>query len=341
MPPARKETGNPGRLDRLQISPFFHTFFPVRTALGLRKGSRSVLVPTHLECLVISFPISLEGWTGINPPTRNALTFGDFAPEACPFCLSARTKAALELARERSALANYRDVLLRLVPFGGTNKMMVMATCGVNQDQDLDWYLDAPKDHVLLDIRPFNWWQHQVDLVKSPKIRHRIRELLEQAEGHLASLTSLALSREEAAKLHKVVRIFTLLKRAQFEETKFRSLMPSNMAFLDKTPWDDPSTSPNQWAPMIDLWEKDDKVFSKVAPKGRRGPEIPKGDYQSKPANPQKNFTPRKPSPKFSKKRNKRPNDGKCFKCGQLGHIQRNCPQQKGQAKRAMDPASG
>ncbi len=250
----------------------------------------------------------------------------------------------MELARDRSALANYRDVLIRLVPFGGTEKMMVVATCGENQDQDVDWYLDGPKDHVLVDIRPFNWWQNQVDLVKSPKIRHRIRELLEQAEGHLASLQSLALSKEEAAKLHKAVRNFTLLKRAQFEETKFRSQLPSNMAFLDKTPWDDPNTSPNQWAPMIDLWEKDDKVFSKVTPKGRRGPETPKGDFQPRSGTPQKNFGPRKPPPKSSRKGgrpNRRPNDGKCYKCGQLGHIQRNCPQSKGQAKKATDPMNG
>ncbi len=214
---------------------------------------------------------------------------GDLHRRLASFCHSARTKAAKELAREKSALANYRDVLLRLVPFGGTNKMILVATCGVNQDQEIDWYLEGPKDHLLLDIRPFNWWQYNVDLVKSPKIRHRIRDLLEQAEGHLPSLTSLALSREEAAKLHKAVRHFTLLKRAQFEETKFRSNLPSNMAFLDRTPWDDPSMSPNQWAHMIDVWEKDDKVFSKVVPKGRRGPETPRGDFQPKSATPQRN----------------------------------------------------
>ncbi len=179
-----------------------------------------------------------------------------------------------------------------------------------------------------------------MDLVKSPKIRHRIRDLLEQAEGHLPSLTSLALSREEAAKLHKAVRHFTLLKRAQFEETKFRSNLPSNMAFLDRTPWDDPSMSPNQWAHMIDVWEKDDKVFSKVVPKGRRGPEAPRGDFQPKSTTPQRNFNPRKKPQKSSGKPKRRPNDGKCYKCGQLGHIQRNCPQMKGQTKRATDPSS-
>ncbi len=246
----------------------------------------------------------------------------------------------MELEKERSAHANYRDVLLRLIPCGVTQKTTVVATCGEFQDQDVDWYLDPPKDHQLVDVRPFNWWQFQVDHVKSPRIRFRIRELLENAEGHFTTLTKLALTKEEGAMLHKAVRTFALLKRAKFEEIKFRSGVASSMSFLDKTPWDDPHTCPTQWANMVDVWEREDKVFSKVIPKGKRS-EAPKVDYVQKTTNPQKGTPSRRPPPrsKKSQQQNKRrPNNGKCWNCDQTGHVQRNCPKLKGQASRATDP---
>ncbi len=307
--------------------------------MGPCQRSAAVYVSTHLSSYGCSWHF-LGGRVGSHTHQSGMSSLLETCTSGLPFlCCSARKKAAMELAKEKRAIGNYRNVQIRLVPLAGTCKTMVMATCGENQDQDIDWYLEAPKDHLLMDIRPYNWWQNQVDFVKSPKIRHRIRELLEKAEGIFGSLDSLALTREEAAKLHKAVGTFSLLKRAQFEETKFRSQITSSMSFLDQTPWDDPATSPNQWAHMVEVWEKEDKIFSKTLPKTRnfgKGPDFQKGGSQQKESTPQRKFSSRKPPPK-SKRNNKRNNDGKCWKCNQTGHIQRNCPMMKGQTKRASE----